>query len=133
MTLNIDNLKFLVVDDAVEFKDAMHKFLESNFNATVFSFEKAADALVCAKEEDIGFFFVDLEMDIDGIDFINLMMKETKYKHTPIFVITAHDNSDNRLDSICSGATSFITKPVDFNKLALQVQTILEQWDHRQS
>lgn len=72
--------------------------------------------------------FMDLQMPImDGLDAlqeIRIIEKNNQYKTLPIFILTADEKVDTRDKAIKLGATGFLTKPLEPEKLLHAVENI---------
>jgi DNA-binding response OmpR family regulator len=77
--------------------------------------EKAA-ALV--NQEKFDGIFLDLEMPkLNGFDLARLVRKSSWNKSTPIIIVTGRDERQTMQDAFSIGATFFLQKPVDRQKL----------------
>jgi DNA-binding response OmpR family regulator len=77
--------------------------------------EKAA-AMV--NQEKFDGIFLDLEMPkLNGFDLARLVRKSSWNKSTPIIIVTGRDERQTMQDAFAIGATFFLQKPVDRQKL----------------
>lgn len=72
--------------------------------------------------------FMDLQMPImDGLDAlqeIRVIEKDNQYKTLPIFILTADEKADTRDKALKLGATGFLTKPLEPEKLLRATENI---------
>jgi PAS domain S-box-containing protein len=72
--------------------------------------------------------FMDLQMPImDGLDAlqeIRIIEQDNQYKTLPVFILTADEKADTRDKAIKLGATGFLTKPLEPEKLLHAVENI---------
>ena len=71
--------------------------------------------------------FMDINMpDINGYDLCSLLRKSKKFKEIPIVMLTGRDGMIDRVRAKLVGATDYLTKPCDPNKL-IQLTKALEK------
>ena len=117
-------LKLLVVEDD-------HASLE--LMTEVFTSLKAAVRAVSDSEEAVGIInherfdgiFLDLEMpSLNGFDLARLVRKSSSNKSTPIVIVTGRDERQTMQEVFALGATFFLQKPVDRQKLSILLRTV---------
>ena len=120
--------KALVVDDDIRNIFAMTSLLENN-HMQVLSAESGSVALeILAKHPDIDVVLMDIMMpEMDGYDTMQAIRKEGHFKALPIIALTAKAMKGDREKCIESGASDYITKPVDSNQLL----ALMGLWLHR--
>jgi DNA-binding response OmpR family regulator len=70
--------------------------------------------------------FLDLEMpSLNGFDLARLIRKSSWNKSTPIIIVTGRDERQTMHDAFAFGATFFLQKPVDRQKLAVLFKTVV--------
>jgi signal transduction histidine kinase/DNA-binding response OmpR family regulator/HAMP domain-containing protein len=120
--------KALVVDDDFRNIFAMTSLLENN-HMTVMSAESGAGAIQILDEHpDIDVVLMDIMMpDMDGYDTMQMIRKDARFKALPIIALTAKAMKGDREKCIESGASDYITKPVD----SQQLLGLMRLWLHR--
>jgi CheY-like chemotaxis protein len=84
--------------------------------------EKAVGILNQEKFDGI---FLDLEMpNLNGFDLARLIRKSSRNKSTPIIIVTGRDERDTMQQVFSIGATFFLQKPVDRQKLSILFRTV---------
>ena len=69
--------------------------------------------------------FLDLEMPrLSGFDLAQLIRRSSWNRSTPIVIVTGRDARQTMQDSFALGATFFIQKPVDRQKLSALFRTV---------
>jgi CheY-like chemotaxis protein len=69
--------------------------------------------------------FLDLEMPkLNGFDLARLIRKSSWNKFTPIVIVTGRDERQTMQDAFALGATFFLQKPVDRQKLGILFRTV---------
>jgi CheY-like chemotaxis protein len=113
--------KILAVDDDPVCNHVMASVLRrASFDAKCVQSPQAALELLRASHYDV--VLMDIDMPImNGFELCEKMRQLPHYKTTPVIFITAHNNFDNRKQSVLSGAHGFIAKPVAAFELALKI------------
>ncbi|AWI03613.1 response regulator transcription factor [Clostridium drakei] len=113
----MNKINILVVDDEKEIRDLIEIYL-INEGYGVFLAENGIRALQILKEEDIKLVVLDIMLpDIDGI---SICKKIRTYKDTPIIMLSAKREDNDKISGILNGADDYIGKP--FNPLELMVR-----------
>jgi CheY-like chemotaxis protein len=69
--------------------------------------------------------FLDLEMpNLNGFDLARLIRKSSWNKSTPIIIVTGRDERQTMQEAFAIGATFFLQKPVDRQKLSILFRTV---------
>jgi DNA-binding response OmpR family regulator len=119
------SIRVLVVDDDPILREFACVYLASP-NGSV---ETAADAesglaLLAKKHFDIA--LVDIDMPgMNGIEMVRLMRASTEFTELPIVMVTGLDDIVSIDAAYAAGATSFVTKPVNWRLLSYHLRFIL--------
>src|SRR6202162_1708149 len=101
--------------------------------AEVFTSLKAEVRAVSDSEKAVGMvnqekfdgIFLDLEMpNLSGFDLARLIRKSSWNKSTPIIIVTGREERDTMQQAFSLGATFFLQKPVDRQKLSVLFRTV---------
>lgn len=65
---------------------------------------------------------------IDGLEVLKYLKENGKTKHIPVVIMTSSDEDRDVAESYKSGASSYIQKPVDFEKFCEAIHLIGEYW-----
>jgi two-component system, OmpR family, phosphate regulon response regulator OmpR len=116
--------KILIVDDDIRILHLLKQFFNKNgFEAL--GAETAEDAMIIMEEEDIDMLILDVMLPrTTGFDFAK-QIKE-KSKKTPIILLTALSDPEDRIRGLESGADDYITKPFEPKELILRAKNLLE-------
>lgn len=82
------------------------------------------------KNEQYNMFIMDLSLRgsvQDGIELVQELRTIETYKKTPIYVITGHALNSEEQRSIDAGATEFMRKPIDLQKLINEAAVLIAQ------
>jgi DNA-binding response OmpR family regulator len=117
-------MKLLVVeDDAASLELMTEVFTSLKAEVRPLSSSQEADSLV--NREKFDGIFLDLEMpQLDGFQLAKKVRKSSWNNSTPIIIVTGRDEHDTMGDSFRTGATFFLQKPVDRQKLTRLFQTV---------
>lgn len=108
-------MNFLVIDDARVMRN-IHKNTLMDHNvegASIFEAEDGQSALKIATENEIGLFLVDWNMPrLNGLEFIKKIRAMSKYKESPIIMVTSEAAKYNVMEAIEAGVTNYVVKPI---------------------
>jgi CheY-like chemotaxis protein len=110
--------KVLIVDDDVRNVFALTSVLEANGMEVVFA-ENGKDGIETLRENpDIDLILMDIMMpEMDGYQTMAAVREMPEFRQLPIISLTAKAMKGDREKSIASGASDYITKPVDTDQL----------------
>lgn len=120
------NIVFIVDDQATSrvIMENIAKTIDSNIE--VRSFDNAAAALQEAKTADPDLILTDYKMpNMDGVEFIERVRKNSNFKDIPIVIITSLDDKDALYRALEAGATDFLVKPVDVHECQVRCRNLL--------
>jgi len=114
----LNGKKVLVVDDDIRNIFAITSVLET-FGMSVTFADNGKSALKKLKEiEEVDIILMDVMMpEMDGYDAIRAIRQSAKYQELPIIAVTAKALKDDRASCIAAGASDYLAKPVDTDKL----------------
>jgi len=117
--------KVLVVDDDIRNIFAMTSLLEHQ-KMQVLSAESGREAIeMLQKNENVDIVLMDIMMpEMDGYDTMRAIRQKETFKSIPIVALTAKAMKGDREKCIESGASDYITKPVDTEQLL----TLMRMW-----
>lgn len=111
-----------------EDNDELRKYLVSIMNERylVLSSKNGRQALEIAKEVRPDLIITDILMpDINGVDLLKQLKTDRSTNHIPVMMLTALHEQDYQVESMRSGADSYLVKPVDESVLFAQIDNIL--------
>ncbi|MEM6496998.1 MAG: response regulator [Pseudomonadota bacterium] len=115
----------LVVDDDPILRSVVASKL-SAFVSDIVEAEDGADALRKCTEHKLKIALVDLEMpNIDGITLIQCIRSHPDTRHLPVVVITGRQDSEALRAALHAGATSYLTKPVNWSMFSHHVEHLI--------
>ena len=117
-------LKLLVVEDDIPSLELMTEVFMS-LKAEVRPISDSEKAVAMVNQEKFDGIFLDLEMpNLNGFDLARLVRKSSWNKSTPIIIVTGRDDRQTMQDAFAIGATFFLQKPVDRQKLSALFRTV---------
>jgi two component transcriptional regulator, winged helix family len=129
----MDNI--LVIEDEKNIQDMIHVYLRTKKYKVLqaFDYVEALDILVSKKNIDL----VLLDWMIpkgDGLKLIKEIKQNSRRKRTPVIMISAKANVDNRIEGLNAGADDYLTKPFSLKELLARIEAnlrrIKNQKDH---
>jgi PAS domain S-box-containing protein len=119
-----EKLVLLYVEDNQESREATYVLLKQLFKKVIVAVD-GKDGLEKFKNIHIDLIITDLNMpNMSGAVMVRKIRKINNL--IPTIVLTAHDENDYVLDSIKIGASSYLNKPLDVNKLFLAIYDSLD-------
>jgi two-component system response regulator HydG len=119
----------LVVDDEASARSGLEKLLKSE-GYSVATAPDGATALQLVSERPADVVVTDLKMPVmDGVELTKKLHEADP--RVPVIVVTAFGDVSSAVTAIRAGAEDYLTKPVDFDALALSIERALERRDQR--
>ena len=114
----------LVVDDDDRIRDLVKQYLEENH----FLVTTAQDTLDAKKKlEIIKFDILVLDIMMPGESGLSLTKEIKKNNPTPIILLTAKDEAQDRIEGLEFGADDYLGKPFEAKELLLRIKNILNK------
>ena len=119
----------LVVDDEERLVSVVKAYLQQS-GYRVVTANNGRQALFVAREEKPDLIILDLMMpEMDGQEFMRLHRKE---RETPIIILTAKVEEDDRVIGLELGADDYVTKPFSPRELVARVRAVLRRMGQRE-
>ena len=117
------SLKLLVVEDHIPSLELMAEVFTS-LEAEVWPLSDSREAASLIDKEKFDGIFLDLEMpDMSGFELARKIRESSWNKTTPIVIVTGRDEQTMR-EAFALGATFFLQKPVDRQRLSVLFRTV---------
>jgi DNA-binding response OmpR family regulator len=114
----------LVVDDEARLVSVVEAYLQQEGYRVVTASDGRA-ALFLARQEKPDLIILDIMMpEIDGLEFMRLHRKE---RDTPIILLTAKVDEDDKVIGLELGADDYVTKPFRPRELVARVRAVLRR------
>lgn len=119
----------LVVDDDSRLRELLQRYLaENGFIVTLA--KDAIEARKCVEEHAFDLIILDIMMPGEsGLELTNSLREDPFHSghSTPILLLTALTESENRIEGLESGAEDYLGKPFEPKELLLRIQKILNR------
>jgi CheY-like chemotaxis protein len=123
----LEGKKVLVVDDDVRNIFALTSVLESYKMQVVYAENGRAGIEMLRKTPDIDIVLMDVMMpEMDGYETMKQIRKDPTFSDLPIIAVTAKALKDDREKCVAAGASDYLPKPVDPEKL----MQLIRMWMH---
>lgn len=110
----------LAVDDSVVMQGLVKQALGTDYRVLVT--DNAVDALSMIYHEQVAVLLLDVSMPgIDGLELCRTIRSLPQFQNLPIVMLTARDGAFDKVQGRLAGATEYLTKPFDTEKLRLVV------------
>jgi two-component system KDP operon response regulator KdpE len=117
--MNPDGLKVLVIEDEPQ----MRRFLRASLPGTEYQLHEAStgrEGLAAAAEHKPDLVLLDLGLpDMDGIEVTRRLREWTK---TPIIVLSARHQDQDKVGALDAGADDYLTKPFSLPELLARIR-----------
>lgn len=114
----------LVVEDERDIRDLLRRYLE-RAGFTVLSTASGAEALALLKREAADLLLLDLGLpDIEGAEILAELRRSAR---TPVVILTARSDVEDRIKGLELGADDYVTKPFSPREVVLRVQAVLQR------
>lgn len=118
-------MRILVVEDEHRIANAIKKGLELEKYAVDVAFD-GSDGYDLAAGEDYDLIILDLLLPgMDGMKFCQELRKNNN--HTPILILTAKGQIQDKVKGLDSGADDYLTKPFSFEELLARIRAIIRR------
>lgn len=118
-------MRVLIVEDEHKIANSIKKGLEHE-NYAVDVVYNGKDGLDYATTEEYDLIILDLLLpEIDGVDICKNLRKEGI--HTPVLILTAKGQIDDKVVGLDSGADDYMVKPFAFSELFARVRALLRR------
>ncbi len=123
-------MRILVVDDEKDvellFKQKFRREVKSKKLDLVFAFsgQEALDLLATNDPPKVVYIFSDINMPgMTGLELLDIVRE--KYPRIKVSMISAYGDQQNYEKAIKSGAKEFFTKPIDFDSLKKEINSLI--------
>src|ERR1700688_1041615 len=118
-------LKLLIVEDSLASLELMAEVFTS-LKALVRPVSDSEKAVGMVDQEKVDGIFLDLELPkLNGFDLARLIRKSSWNKSPPILIVAGRDERHTMQEAFAIGATFFLQKPVDRQKLSALLRTAI--------
>lgn len=117
--------RILVVEDNDELRIDLVEKLSEHYS--IVAARNGAEGFDKAKQKLPDLIITDLIMpEMDGNQLCEALQKDEDTNHIPVFMMTLLNSTTQKVESIKSGITSYMTKPLDFPFLIAKINSVLQ-------
>ena len=117
--------RVLIVDDSSAIRKSVN-FILDQAGYVVSAAEDGLDALSKLDGTSFDLIVTDVNMpNLDGIELTKKIREQAAYKYTPIVVLTTESQGSKMEEGKAAGATGWIVKPFDADKLLSVVKRLV--------
>ncbi|MEO6471066.1 MAG: response regulator transcription factor [Aeromicrobium sp.] len=118
--------RILVIEDDPTVRDVVRRYLERDGH-TVLQAEDGPSGLAMARADKPDLIVLDVMLPgLSGLEVCSAL-RVTDNNTTPIIMLTALGEEDDRISGLALGADDYVTKPFSVKELALRVQSVLRR------
>ena len=118
-------MDILIVEDNKELADLLCDFLRAE-NYTVSAVQTAEEALLLY--EEYGARLVVLDIMLPGRDGFYVLEKIRTESNTPVLIVSAKTEKEDKLNGLNLGADDYIEKPYDIDIMLAKISGIFKRW-----
>jgi two-component system chemotaxis response regulator CheY len=117
----------LVVDDSESIRELVGiTLIDAGFD--VIKAVNGKDAFKKLQKAEVDLVLTDLNMpEVDGIMLVKKIRKYDKYKYLPVLILTTESETKKRVEAKESGATGWIVKPFDKERLLNIIKKVIRK------
>lgn len=118
--------RILIVDDSESIRSLLKYNLESNGYETMVAKDGLEALKLLEHTNNLQLLLTDLHMpNMNGLELIENVRKNDEYKYLPILFLTTETNVDMKQRARNAGATGWIVKPFQSEKLIKTIRKVL--------
>lgn len=118
-------MKILIIEDEHKIAAAIKKGLEQE-NFAVDTSYNGTDGYDLASSEDYDLIVLDLMLPgMDGMEICKKLRQENN--HTPIIMLTARGDLDDKVKGLNNGADDYLAKPFSFEELLARIRALIRR------
>jgi|SRR6476469_8322710 len=115
----------LALDDSPVIHQLVKRALEPDYQ--VITIDNAIDALSIIYDQPISVLLLDVQMpDVNGLEVCRTVRSLPQFRHLPVIMVTSQDKPFDRVKGQLAGATEYLTKPFDAEKLRETVRRCIK-------
>lgn len=121
----VDTVRVMLIDDETEFLKSMSGVL-SRRNMEVITADNGELGLVLIKECLVDVVVLDVKMPgLDGLEVLGRI--KSGFPSVQVIMLTGHPSHDAAMEAVKLGASEYLEKPPDANKLAATIRKLFEK------
>lgn len=127
----ISNPRIAIIDDEPINLKAVREHLQMAGYQQFFTTSDSTKAIDLIRAERPDVVLLDIVMpQVSGLDILNQLRETEEFFDLPVIILTAVTDHETKLEGLESGATEFLTKPVDSVELEVRLKNVLRMKAH---
>ena len=119
--------RIYVIEDDENIRQLVATALQA-FGYQVNAFETAGEGIAALEKETPDLMLFDIMLpDIDGVEAVRQIRKNSAYETLPIMMLTAKNSELDKVAGLDAGADDYLTKPFGILELKARVQALLRR------
>jgi two-component system cell cycle response regulator DivK len=117
--------RILIVEDNEMNRDMLSRRLERRGYQVILAMD-GRQGLAAARSEAPDLILMDMSLpEIDGWEVTRQLKSDDTTRSIPVIALTAHAMSSDRQKALAAGCDDYDTKPVEFERLLMKIETML--------
>ena len=117
--------RILIVEDNEMNRDMLSRRLERRGYQVILAMD-GRQGLGAARSEAPDLILMDMSLpEIDGWEVTRQLKSDDTTRSIPVIALTAHAMSSDRQKALAAGCDDYDTKPVEFERLLMKIETML--------
>ena len=118
-------MRLLIIEDDTQIGEALCEALKNASNAVDWV-QNGEDGIIAVKSHEYDAIILDLGLpQINGFEVLNIIRNSNN--QTPILIVTAFDDINDRLKGLDDGADDYIVKPFEIYELLARIRAIIRR------
>lgn len=118
-------MRLLIIEDDTQIGEALCEALKNASNAVDWV-QNGEDGIIAVKSHEYDAIILDLGLpQINGFEVLHIIRNSNN--QTPILIVTAFDDINDRLKGLDDGADDYIVKPFEISELMARIRAIIRR------
>jgi two-component system phosphate regulon response regulator PhoB len=119
--------RILVIEDEIDIADLLALNLKQTGFVPILAHD-GVTGLALAKSGNPGLVLLDLNLPgMDGMRVFKELRRDPRTLHTPVIMLTARAQPEDRVAGLAIGADDYVTKPFSIKELLLRIKAVLKR------
>lgn len=116
----------LIVEDNDEILSLLKSIISTKYH--VLTAYNGSEALEILENDDVDLIVSDIMMPVmDGVEMLKRVRQDSRLTHTPVIMLTAKRDDQDRAEAYSIGADAYITKPFNTSVLMSRIDNLVER------